>query len=92
MKHEGKLEGRHWVPRGTRIGANYDVQVQSDEAEVDAEVLNLSSEGFRLRARTPLKAGAVVMLVAEGEEPVKALICWAVGLEAGGVFAEPAAL
>jgi hypothetical protein len=33
-----------------------------------------------------------VTLEARKTDPVKAVICWASGLDAGGVFAEPVAL
>ena len=92
MKHAGKLEGRECAARGVRVEAEFEVRVHSDRGAVEARVLNLSSDGFRLRTQLPLEVGSIVTLAARGEHPVKALICWAVGLEAGGVFAEPAAL
>ena len=92
MKHEGKLEGREWAPRPTRIAAHYDVLVESECGRTDAEVLNLSSAGFRLHSRDPLQAGLEVILAAPRAEPVRAVIRWANGLEAGGVFAEAVAL
>ena len=56
------------------------------------QLVNLSSDGFRLRSADPLEVGWVVTLEARRTDPVKAVICWACGLEAGGVFAEAVAL
>jgi hypothetical protein len=92
MKHEGKLEGREWLARPTRIGTRYDVLVESESGRTDAEVLNVSSAGFRLHSRDPLQAGWEVILNAPRQEPVRAVIRWANGLEAGGVFTEAVAL
>jgi hypothetical protein len=87
-----KLEGREWLPRDKRINAEYDVLVQCGSDATDARVMNLSSSGFRLLARAPLAVGSEVMLKSGNLDPVRAVICWASGLEAGGVFSEPVAL
>jgi len=60
--------------------------------EIDAQIVNLSSDGFRLQTTGSLQVGWEVTLEAAKQFPVKALICWACGQEAGGVFAEPVAL
>jgi hypothetical protein len=92
MKQEAIRAGQDWSGRDVRIDTGYDVRVHCSTGEVDAEMINLSSEGFRLRSHDPLTAGVVVTLEAAGHDPVKALICWACGLDAGGVFADPVAL
>jgi PilZ domain len=92
MKHEAIVEGHEWPPRDTRIDADCDVRVHCAAGEIDAQMVNLSSDGFRLRSQDPLQAGWVVTLKAGRHDPVKAVICWACGLDAGGVFAEPVAL
>jgi hypothetical protein len=92
MKHEGKLEGREWRPRDMRVEARSDVRVHCDAGEFEAEVVNLSSDGFRLRSHDPLAAGWEVTLATGKHDSVKAVICWACGLDSGGVFAEPVAL
>jgi len=92
MKHHGKLEGREWHPREVRLDTDCDVRVQCESGAIEAHLVNLSSDGFRLHSENPLQAGWVVTLEAAGHDPVKALICWACGREAGGVFAEPVAL
>jgi hypothetical protein len=92
MKHEGELVGREWLQRDARVEATYDVTVRSPAGGVHAEVINVSSEGFRLRCSEPLETGWEVTLEVARHDPLKALIVWACGLEAGGVFAEPVAL
>src|SRR5689334_4666808 len=92
MKYEGRLEGREWNARDRRIDTSCDVLVHCDAGDLPARIVNLSSDGFRLHSEDALQAGWEVTLEAAGSDPVKALICWASGLEAGGVFAEPVAL
>jgi hypothetical protein len=100
MKHENFREAfsgalsaaREFAPRDTRVEADCDVRVRCDEGEFDAQLVNLSSDGFRLHSERSLQPGAVVILEAAGHDPVQALICWVCGREAGGVFAEAVAL
>ena len=92
MKHEGLLEGREWEPRELRVEAHQHVLVHCAAGDLAARIVNLSSDGFRLLAESKLQVGWEVTLEAAGHDPVKALICWASGAEAGGVFAEPVAL
>ncbi|MGN6590621.1 MAG: PilZ domain-containing protein [Sphingomicrobium sp.] len=91
MKHEPILEGAE-LTRETRVDATVDVRVHCQAGEIEAQIVNLSSDGFRLHSTDPLEVGWVVTLEARRTDPVKAVICWACGLEAGGVFAEPVAL
>jgi hypothetical protein len=92
MKHEAILEGQDWLPRDQRVDVEYDVRVRCDAGDIDAQIVNLSSDGFRLHSANPLEVGWEVTLEAAKNFPVKALICWACGHDAGGVFAEPVAL
>jgi hypothetical protein len=92
MKHEAILAEQEWLPRDPRVDVDYDVRVHTDGGEIDAQIVNLSSDGFRLHSANPLEVGWEVTLEAAKQFPVKALICWACGLEAGGVFAEAVAL
>ena len=92
MKHEAILEGHELLPRDPRVEAEFDVRVHCAAGDIDAQIVNLSSDGFRLRSENPLQVGWVVTLEAAAHFPVKALICWACGQEAGGVFAEAVAL
>ena len=92
MKHEAILAGEEWPSRDPRVEVDFDVRVHCDGGEIDAQIINLSSDGFRLHSRNPLEVGWEVTLEAAKQFPVKALICWACGNESGGVFAEPVAL
>ena len=92
MKHEAILEGQELHSREPRVDAEFPVRVHCQAGEMEAQVVNLSADGFRLRSDNPLQVGWVVTLEAAKQFPVKALICWACGQEAGGVFAEPMSL
>ena len=92
MKHEKILAGEEWSPRDPRVDVDFDVRVHSDTGAIEAQILNLSADGFRLYSARPITAGSEVTLEAAQEFPVRALICWASGLESGGVFADPITL
>lgn len=92
MKHEVILEGQEWLPRDSRVDIDFDVLVHCTAGPVNAQILNLSADGFRIHSARPIDVGSEVTLEVERELPVRALICWACGLEAGGVFAESVAL
>ena len=92
MKYQGELVGRELVERDPRVDVTYEVLVRGADASVEAELVNISSDGFRLRCNEPLTTGSEVTLEVAMHDPLKAVICWACGLDAGGVFAEPVAL
>ena len=92
MKYEAILTGEEWPSRDPRVEVDFDVRVHCDAGEIGAQIINLSSDGFRLHSANPLEVGWEVTLEAAKQFPVKALICWASGNESGGVFAEPVAL
>ena len=92
MKHEGMLEGRELLPRGTRIDVRWNVMVRWAGRSIPAEVVNVSAKGFRLRTARALEVGAEVALRFAKDAPVKAVIQWVSGKEAGGVFVESIAL
>lgn len=92
MKHEAILAGQDWLPRDPRVDVDFDVRVVCDAGEIGAQIVNLSSDGFRLQTANPLQVGWEVTLEAAKQFPVRAIICWACGHEAGGVFEEPVAL
>jgi hypothetical protein len=92
MKFEGNFEGREITRRPTRIDVFYNAMVQCGEAEIAAQIFNLSARGFRLRSYVPLKAGSDVLLVVPKLPPVRASVRWANGCEAGGVLLDPVAL
>jgi hypothetical protein len=91
MKHEAILAG-DWLPRDPRVDVEFDVRVHCEAGDIEAHLVNLSSDGFRLHTSNPLQVGWEVTLEAAKNFPVRALICWACGTESGGVFSEPVAL
>jgi hypothetical protein len=92
MKHEAILEGQELLSRDPRVDTDIAVRVHCQAGEIEAELINLSSDGFRLHSANPLEVGWEVTLQAAKDFPVKALICWACGNDSGGVFAEAVAL
>jgi len=92
MKFEGKLEGRELVPRPARIDASFEVTLRCPLGEFGASITNLSGSGFRLRSACALEPGSEVSLELPKMPPVKGVIRWVAGNDAGGVFAEPVAL
>jgi len=91
MKHEAILAG-DWLPRDPRVDVEFDVRVHCEAGDIEAHLVNLSSDGFRLHTSNPLQVGWEVTFEAAKNFPVRALICWACGNESGGVFSEPVAL
>jgi hypothetical protein len=92
MKFEGQLKGRELTSRSPRVEAGFLVRVTCAEGDFPARITNLSSAGFRLHSARPLEAGWEISLEVPRRPPVKCLVRWSRGKEAGGVFAEPAAL
>ena len=92
MKHEAIEVERDWHDRDSRVETDFDVRVRWTEGEIEAQILNVSADGFRIRTTDPLEVGSEVTLETGGYDAVKAIICWACGHDAGGVFAEPVAL
>jgi hypothetical protein len=93
MKHEAILAVDELLhPRDPRVETELPVRVLCEAGEFEAELTNLSSDGFRLHSANPLQVGWEVTLEAAKDFPVRALICWACGTESGGVFSEAVAL
>jgi hypothetical protein len=61
------------------------VVVNSDGMEIDALILDISSNGFRLEVDDELRIGEFVSLRVD-DELVQAQIRWVLGKEAGGTF------
>lgn len=92
MKFEGRLEGRELAIRPPRVEAGFVVRLRCTEGEFPARITNLSSTGFRLHSARPLEPGWEISLEVPRRPPVKCLVRWSSGTEAGGVFVEAAAL
>ncbi len=56
MKHEAILEGQDWLPRDPRVDVDFDVRVHCEAGEIEAQLINLSSDGFRLHSANPLRS------------------------------------
>lgn len=92
MKFEGRFEGCELHRRPARTDVAFDVLVHCAAGDLDAQIVNLSGSGFRLRSSTPLEVGAEVALEVAKLPPVKAVVRWARGCEAGGVFLDAVTL
>jgi hypothetical protein len=92
MKFEGQLEGEEVSQRPVRIGVSFDAQVRCGAREITAQIHNLSATGFCLRSNRALEPGSEVTLQVGKLPPVKALVRWVRGQDAGGVFVGPLAL
>jgi hypothetical protein len=92
MKFDGRLKGREYRPRAARVDVRYDAMVRFDCTSVEAMILNVSRNGFRLRAAEELEPGMEVTLEVEKLRPVRGEIRWTCGEESGGVFLEAIAL
>jgi hypothetical protein len=93
MTMSSKIEAAGYVKRDARIPLRCEaVLVEGDGCTLDVVITDVSREGFRLESGSELEVGAEVMLLVNKLAPVKALIRWTCGHEAGGVFLEPVAL
>lgn len=75
-----------------RIDTSFDVLVRCAAGEFDGSIINLSGSGFRLRSGSVLEPGWEVSLELPRMPPVKGVIRWVAGNDAGGVFTEAMAL
>ena len=90
MKFEGRLEGREIRPARTDV--TYDVQVECDAGAFDAQIVNLSAMGFRLRCDTAFAVGSRVTVKVDKLPAVAAVIRWVRSGECGGAFVDPVIL
>ena len=92
MKFEGPLQGQELSHRPARTDVTYDVSVSCDAGEFEAQIVNLSAMGFRLRCESQLQVGWRVSLKVAKLPPVRAVVCWTRDEECGGAFVEPVIL
>lgn len=79
--------------RAARVDVRYNaVLTEPDGCRVNVVIVDLSGQGFRLQSEAELVSGEEVTIRAGKAAPVRARIQWARGLEAGGIFLEPAKL
>ena len=89
MKFDGPLQGCEVSRRPARTDVTYDVRVSSESGEFEAQIVNLSAMGFRLRTAAEVEIGCRVSLTVAKLPPVEAVIRWARGDECGGAFIDP---
>ena len=92
MKFDGQLVGHEIDARPVRTDVIYDVWVRADSGDFEAQIVNLSAMGFRLRSEAEFKVGWNVSLKVAKLPPVEAVICWVRGEECGGAFVDPVIL
>lgn len=92
MKFDGQLEGRELLPRPPRIDVSYDALVRLEWGAVEAQILNVSNKGFRVRSSTELEPGTEITIEVPKLEPVRGMVRWSCGDESGGIFLDPVAL
>jgi hypothetical protein len=93
MKMDSKLTAAGYAKREPRIALRCQaVLVEEDGCALDVIITDVSRDGFRLESDSELEVGSEVLIRVAKLTPVKALIRWTCGHEAGGVFLEPVAL
>ena len=92
MTIEGQFEGRGVQSRSPRVDTEFLVLLRCAAGKSPARITNLSATGFRLQTPRDLEVGLEVTLEVPKRPPVRCMIRWVAGKEAGGVFLEPSTL
>ena len=92
MKYEGQLIGQEIAAREPRVDTAFLVSLRCGIGKFPARVTNISATGFRLHSARALQVGWEVTLEVPKLSPVKCVIRWVAGKEAGGVFLDSIAL
>ena len=93
MGMHSNIEAASYLKREPRIAVRCEaVLVENDGCTLDVLVTEVSRDGFRLESQAELEVGSQILLLVTKMAPVKALIRWTRGMEAGGVFLEAGAL
>jgi hypothetical protein len=93
MRTNARIKEPGYAQRETRVAVRCDaVLTEADGCELDVVITDVSRDGFRLESRSELETGSEVMLRVAKLAPIKAMIRWTCGHEAGGIFLEPMAL
>jgi len=88
-----RLKAGGYLNREPRVAVLYDaVLIEADGCELEVVITDVSSDGFRLESHAELEVGTEVQIRVGKRAPVRALIRWTRGLEAGGVFVDPVSL
>jgi len=90
---KAKVKQSGYLSREPRVAVRYDaVLIEADGCELQVVITEVSRDGFRLESHSELEIGAGVQIRVGKRAPVRALIRWTRGLEAGGVFLDPVEL
>lgn len=95
MRTNLKTKSGGYAERAPRIDVRYHaVLTETDGCELDVEILDVSRDGFRLTSTGKLDPGQEIWLAVSnsGLAPLRGLVKWTCGDEAGGVFLDPVAL
>ena len=92
MKAEGQQEASDIGSRSPRVDTEFLVLLRCAAGKFPARITNLSGTGFRLQSARALEPGWEITLEASRRPPVRCMIRWAAGKEAGGVFLGPCAV
>jgi hypothetical protein len=92
MRFESQFEGREYLPRATRVDVYYEAWLKRADGDVPVQILNISSEGLRLRSPSRLEVGSEILVAVAKLYPVRAIVRWSDGFDAGGQFCDPVAL
>ena len=93
MRKTKSLTASGYRDRAARIAVSCDaVLIEADGCALDVVIVDVSRDGFRLTSQSELEVGSEVLLRMARLDPVRALIRWTCGHEAGGVFLDPVAL
>ena len=88
-------KGHGYTERDPRIEVRYHaVVIETDGCELDVEITDVSRDGFRLTSTNQLDPGQEIWLAVSNSSlaPLRGLVKWTRGCEAGGVFLDPVAL
>jgi hypothetical protein len=91
MMYEEQPE-RAFVARPARIKTNFEGTVRCGGGKYAARIVNLSGRGFGLCCARTLEPGCEVFLELPKVPPVKGVIRWVAGNDAGGLFMDAVAL
>lgn len=95
MRANTKMKAGGYADREARIAVRYHaVVIEMDGCESPVEITDVSREGFGLVSNCKLDPGQEVWLAVSNSNlaPLRGMIQWTRGNEAGGVFLDPVAL
>lgn len=93
MKTSSSLGSCIQTRRDRRVTLNCDAILTEDDGyTIDVTIVDVSSDGFRVKSPTDLEIGSKVLLQMRNVAAVRGEIRWTCGHEAGGIFLDPVVL